>query len=428
MLGLLSTFGLSGFSPLAGFKKNVFDNGMTAYIKEDHKTPLVTVQLWVRTGSIDENSVNNGVSHFLEHMMFKGTQNFPVGEISRLVESYGGYINAATSKEFTYYYIDISTDGFYDALRIMADFANQRVNFSKEELELERTVILEEIKRSKDHPDHILYENFNRLLYSITPYRMEVIGTSETVSGLSREDIMNYYKKFYVPNNMFLVVAGDINYKNARTVVRNMFDKARRGEVPERKNLVEPVKPPATEKTAKDVQQAYFMAGFLGPELAQEKYQHIADILSVIIGNGRSSRLNRSLREEKQLVYSVSSGYYTQQGSGMFVVSAVCGQKNVDKVKQEISSEFDRVINQEIGKDELKKAKELVKSHWYYEFETYSQQAQTIGFWALMNKLDFIDNYISNIEKVTYADIKKFMTVYYTGLTCAVVEPEQKTK
>ncbi|MBU0952140.1 MAG: insulinase family protein, partial [Elusimicrobia bacterium] len=148
MMSLLSILGLSGFSPLSGFKKTVFKNGLNVFIKEDHKTPLVSVQLWVRAGSIDENTRNNGVSHCLEHMLFKGTVNFPVGEISRIVESYGGYINAATSKEFTYFYIDISTDGFYNALRIMADLANQRANFSKDELELERTVILEEIKRS----------------------------------------------------------------------------------------------------------------------------------------------------------------------------------------------------------------------------------------------------------------------------------------
>ncbi|MBU2615324.1 MAG: insulinase family protein [Elusimicrobia bacterium] len=423
MMSLLSILGLSGFSPLSGFKKTVFKNGLNGFIKEDHKIPLVSVQLWVRAGSIDENTRNNGVSHCLEHMLFKGTVNFPVGEISRIVESYGGYINAATSKEFTYFYIDISTDGFYNALRIMADLANQRANFSKDELELERTVILEEIKRSKDQPEHILFENFNSLLYSITPYKWEVIGTTETVSSLSREDIMDYYKKFYVPNNMIVVVAGDIKYKNAKTLINNLFDKSRPALVPERKNLIEPVKPPVTQKVKKDVQHTYMMTGFIGPELAEEKSQYVGDILSIILGSGRSSRLNRSLREEKQLVYSVNSGFYTQLGSGMFVVSVMCDQKNTDKVRQEISNEFDRIINQEISKEEFEKAKELVKSHWYYEFETCNQQAQTIGYWMVINKLDFVATYLANVEKVSYMDVKKFMNLYYTGLTTSIVEP-----
>ena len=423
MMSLLSVLGLSGFSPLSGFKKTVLKNGLTVFIKEDHKTPLVSVQLWVRAGSIDENPQNKGVSHFLEHMLFKGTENFPVGEISRLVESYGGYINAATSKEFTYYYIDISTDGFYNALRIMADLANQRANFSKDELELERTVILEEVKRSKDQPEHILYENFNSLLYSVTPYRWEIIGTTETVSNLSKEDIMNYYKQFYVPNNMVVVVAGDINYKNAKTLLNNLFDKSKPSKVPERNNLVEPVKPPAAQKVKKDVQHTYMMTGFIGPELEQEKFQYAGDILSIILGSGRSSRLNRSLREEKQLVYSINSGFYTQLGSGMFVVTVMCDPKNTDKVKQEISNEFDRIINKEISREEFEKAKELVKSHWYYEFETCNQQAQTIGYWTVINKLDFVESYLSNVEKVSYEDVKKFMTLYYTGLTTSIVEP-----
>ncbi len=426
MMSLLSIFGLAGFSPLAGFKKTVLKNGMTVYVKEDHKLPLVTVQLWIRAGSIDETTKTNGISHILEHMLFKGTEKYPLGEISRVVESYGGYINAATSKEFTYYYIDIPTEGFEDALSIICELAGQKATFPPEELDRELKVILEEIKRSQDHPDHVMFENFNKQLYSQTPYKWEIIGTNETVSNMTREEIIAYYKKFYVPNNMYLLIAGDVKAPAVKKTVTKSFGTFISSGVTKRTDLIETPKAPVTERIKKDVQHAYFITGFLGPELEQEKYQYAGDILSIILGSGRSSRLNRNLYEEKQLVYTVGCSYYTQLGSGMFLVSALCETKNVEKVQQEISNELNKVINEKITPQEIEKAKELIKSSWYYQFETINNQAQTLGYWLIVNKLDFLENYITNIDKVTHKDMKKFLTVYYTGLTTTVVEPEEK--
>ncbi|MDI6641413.1 MAG: pitrilysin family protein [Elusimicrobiota bacterium] len=424
MLTALTVFGLNGFSPLKGFRKVALKNGLNIYIKEDHKLPIASIQLWVRAGSIDETEKNNGISHFLEHMLFKGTEKYSVGEISRIVESYGGIINAGTSKEFTCYYIDITSTGFIDALKIIAEIAACKATFPEEELERERLVILEEIKRSEDNPQNVLYENFNKQLFTVTPYSFRVIGSSEVVSTLTREDLMNYYKKFYLPNNMILVIVGDINYKKTVKILKELFGALKTDTVPLRRNLIEPVKEPSTEKVKKEVQQSYLICGFLGPELDREDEQCMGDVLSIILGSGRSSRLYRKLREEKQLVYSIGSGFYTQLGSGMFVVSAVCKPENVELVKREISIEFDRIINESVSKAELRKAKELLKSQMYFEYETYHQQAKTVGYWALSNKLKFVKNYIKKTDRVNAEDLRKFLKVYYTGLTTSILEPE----
>ena len=422
---ILPFFLLNGFSPLKGFKRFVLKNGLSVFIKQDKKIPVASVQLWVKAGSVDETPENNGISHFLEHIIFKGTENYSVSEISRAVESRGGIINAGTSKEFTCYYIDIPSSGFTDAIKIIADVANQKAIFPEDEIERERTVIIEEIKRSEDSPENVLYETFNKQLFTVTPYKWRVIGSTEVVSKLSRQDLISYYKKFYVPNNMVLVIVGDINYKETKKLVEKLFSEAKKSDVPERKSLIEPVSEPSFERVKKPVNYSYLLMGFLGPEVQQEEYQITADVLSIILGVGRSSRLYHKLREEQQLVYSIGSGFYTQKGTGVFFISALCSPENVETVKDEVSREIEKIITEEIPEEELKKAREIVKSQWYFEFETYHQQAQTVGYWALMENLGFIKNYLKNINKVDSNLIKKFLKIYYTGLTTTVVDPQE---
>ncbi|MFH2070682.1 MAG: pitrilysin family protein [Elusimicrobiota bacterium] len=421
VLILMAFLTLAGFSPLKGFRKYILKNGLTVYLKSDNKLPIVSVHLWVKAGSVDETKQNNGVSHFLEHMLFKGTTNYPVGEISRTIESHGGIINAATSKEFTFYYIDISTSGYLPALRIIADIA-QNATFPEDELERERKVILEEIKRSEDNPENVLYENFNGLLFTATPYKYRVIGTTKSVLGLSRDDIIAYYRKQYVPRNMVLVICGNIDRAQTRKYVKDLFGGLTGTTKTQRSQMIEPVKPPSLKKSTKDVSQTYLLSGFLGPEI-DSRYQHTADILAIVLGSGRSSRLYKNLRERKQMVYSIGSGFYSQAGSGIFYVSAVCDAEKKEDVIKEIKSELETALNERIDTAEIDKAKEIVRSGWYFSFETYNQQAHTVGYWALLDRIKFVREYLKNIERVGPDDLKRFLKIYYTGLATSIIEP-----
>lgn len=426
MLITMTTMALSAFSPLKGFKKTILKNGLTVFVKRDVRLPVVSIQMWVRAGALDENDKNNGVSHFLEHMLFKGTTHYSVSEISRTVESRGGIINAATSKEFTYYYIDISTPGFEDSLKIIAEISQDAV-FPPEEFERERLVVIEEIKRSEDSPDHVLYDGFSGKMFTATKYRYRVLGTTQTLNAITRDDMVSYYKKNYIPQNMVLVIAGDVKESAALKLVKKLFGGMPKGQQIPRENLLEPSKPNTDKDVAKDVQQTYFLTGFLGPELAS-RHQYAADVLGTVLGGGRSSRLYRTLREQKQLVYSVGAGLESQLGSGIFYVNTISEPDKLPEIKKEISAEFDRLVSEKITDAELEKAKELFRSSWYFNFETVHQQADTVGYWELAGEFDFIQNYMKNIDRVTDADIKKFLETYCTGFTSFAVVPRKELK
>ena len=411
-----------GFSPLDGLKKFTLDNGLTVYLKRQEKLPIVSVQMWVRAGTLDETDRNNGVAHFLEHMLFKGTANYSVGEITRLVESQGGSMNAGTSKEFTEYYIDITREGYPEALKIIADIS-QNALIPEDELESERTVVLEEIKRADDNPGTILYETFNGQMYSETPYRRRVLGSAESVGAMSREDLMEFYRSLYVAENMVLVVVGDIDIDASMKLIRESFSSARKGRKNARKGLSEPVKTPTEKRVAHSVQMDYVMCGFLGPDI-DSKHQYAADILSTILGSGLSARLYRRIKEEKQLAHTIEATFYTHQGSGIFMVTAMCDTEKTDRVVEEIKNELGNVLEQEIKDSEIKRAAEMTRSSWYFGQETYHGQASTVGYWALMERLDYVDTYIKNIDRVSEKSIRDFMKEHFNGLTVTVVYPE----
>ena len=430
MFALLCPFVISGeinaggsFSPLSGIKKTLLDNGLTVYVKEDHKLPVVSIHLWVKAGSVDETDRNNGVSHFLEHMLFKGTEKYTVGEISRIVEAHGGVINAGTSKEYTMYYIDIVKAGFNDALNIIAEIA-QKATFPEKELESERQVILEEIKRADDSPESVLYDKFNNQLFKVSPYRRRVLGSSETVSSLNRESILSYYRERYTPNNMVLVIAGDVDFDSAMSSVREIFSYLKPG-LPQRlrEGLIEPVQLTSVEKVKKNVQYSYVLLGFLGPDI-DSKNQYSGDALAILLGSGRSSRLYNKLREQKQLVYSIGSGFYSQIGSGVFYVSFLCDKEKQDEVIKEVSYELNKIINDGVDSKELERVKEIVRSNWFFGQETYGQQADIIGYWSLFERLHIVENYLKNIDGLKLDDIKNFLKTYYTNFTITVIDPE----
>ena len=424
LMSALGSNASPAFSPLTGFKKFTLDNKLTVYAKEEHKLPVGTIQLWIRAGSLDENDKNNGVSHFLEHMMFKGTKKYGVSEISRMIESNGGVTNAGTSKEFTEYYIDIPMQGFETAMDIIAEIA-QNATFPAEEVDRERMVILEEIKRGEDNPQNVLFENFNKQLFTETNYKYRVIGTSESVTNMKREDIIDYYKKRYIPENMTLVVAGDFKFEQIKKLIAEKFSYLSGGGIPtNRTYLIEPVSQAGEVKQGKPVQLSYILCGFLGPELDSDR-QFSGDLLSTILGGGMSSRLYQKLREQKQIVYGISSGFYSQQGPGIFYISAVCAPDKVDITLKEINNELSDILSKGVTEGELERAKEIISSHWFFDQETVHQLANVVGYWNTLDKLDIVEQYYKKVMSVSNEDVKQFLQMHYTGLTVSIINPEK---
>ncbi len=412
----------------ASFLKDVkiikLENGMTALFKPDSSLPITSLQVWVGAGSAYEDKNTRGLSHFLEHLIFKGTKKYPGDAISHLVETNGGVINAGTSKEYTVYYIDIQKEAFEQAADILAD-AMQNALMPDDEIERERPVVLEEIKRHDDSPEGVLYDIFSETIFTASPYKYRIIGDEEVIRKVNRQEIMEYYKKFYVPSNMTVSIVGDLATDEVEKILLETFGKIPHGEKPLDRDMKETLKPSfEITRRRKNVAHTYAICGFLGPNNKDEN-QFAAEISSIILGDGHSSRLYKNLREKKQLVYSIGSSYYGQKGDGIFSVAAIFDRKNFGSVKKEVESELSKLAGEGPSAEELDRAKELIKSQWVFNQEKVHDQAGMLGYWHLQGNLNIIEEFMGKINSVTKEDVKKFLKNYGSkGVVWALVEPQ----
>lgn len=411
---------LTLFFPLTTLQANTLkvekvclSNGLLVLLKEDHTLPLVSLQAWIKVGSAYETEINNGVSHFLEHMLFKKTKKYGIGEIARVIESQGGRINAGTGKDATVFYINIPKEALDTALGIVSEVI-QNATFPEEEIERERLVILEEIKRHEDNPEAILWDVFNQKIYPTISYHFRIIGNKETIQRMSREMLMEHYRNYYVPNNITFVIVGDISVKRLLPQLRKIFEPLPRKEPLRIPILLESRKQSFFVQEKKSVQQAYFIAGFLGPTVENDD-QYALDLLATILGQGRNSRLYKKLREEKELVWSISTSFFTQKGSGIFLISGEAAPEKVGQAMEEIYQELLNVQKNGINKKELARAKILIESGWLFGNETYSGKAYTLGYGTTLKNVDYAQKYLKNISRVQLQDIKRVFDTYFQG-------------
>jgi len=403
-------------------KQLMLDNGLVVLLKKSSELPVVSVQVWVKTGSIYETEQTNGISHFLEHLVFKGTEKYLVNQISKKIESYGGIINAGTSKEYTVYFVDIPKEGIEDAFDVISQLVFH-ATFPEDELEKERLVVIEEIKRYEDNPGNVLYENFNNKLFTLSSYKWRILGKEENIRTLPRQEIINYYKTHYHPKNMVLSICGDFD-NNIYELIKKYFDvKISTDYITTNILLDEEPKGSIFEVKKHKVQHTYFLSGFLGPKI-NDKHQYTGDVLSIILGEGISSRLYKILREEKQLVYEIGSGFYTQLGPSIFYISGICERKNLEKVVDEINNILTDLRTNGPTDKELEKAKQILLTRWYFNNETVHSKSATAAWWFLFKSLGELNSYIDNINKINKEDIKEFLTIYGQKLVTFALEPE----
>jgi len=403
-------------------KQLMLDNGLVVLLKKSSELPVVSVQVWVKTGSIYETEQTNGISHFLEHLVFKGTEKYLVNQISKKIESYGGIINAGTSKEYTVYFVDIPKEGIEDAFDVISQLVFH-ATFPEDELEKERLVVIEEIKRYEDNPGNVLYENFNNKLFTLSSYKWRILGKEENIRTLPRQEIINYYKTHYHPKNMVLSICGDFD-DNIYELIKKYFDvKISTNYITTNILLDEEPKGSIFEVKKHKVQHTYFLSGFLGPKI-NDKHQYTGDVLSIILGEGISSRLYKILREEKQLVYEIGSGFYTQLGPSIFYISGICERKNLEKVVDEINNILTDLRTNGPTDKELEKARQILLTRWYFNNETVHSKSATAAWWFLFKSLEELNSYIDNINKINKEDVKEFLTIYGQKLVTFALEPE----
>lgn len=408
---LLFTFIIGTCAFALDYNVYKLDNGQTVVIQQVKTNPIVTVDTWIKTGSINETDKNNGVSHFLEHLFFKGSKNHAPGDFDKILENKGALTNAATSKDFTHYYITIPSKYFDLALEMHADMLLNPL-IPRKELEKERKVVLEEIAKDANSPNTLVYENLISLLYKNHPYKRKVIGTQEVVSTIHRDEILEYYNTYYNPSNMVTVIIGDVDPQTAIEKVKQDFNAEYKKPV---KNIF-PTEKPLTAQERKiaytDTQSGYLLIGFRGVKI-DSKDSYALDVLATILGDGRSSVFYQSVKEQKQLAYSISAANTGFKDDGIFYISANFTPDKEKKLEDTIFQEIKKIQKSGITQEQLTLAKNIIERDTYYERESISNIAGEIGYTMVTtDNIKFYENYLDNIKKVTAEDVKRVANKY----------------
>lgn len=409
LLVLIFFIGNLGFcSDLNIFK---LDNGQTVIIQEVHTNPIVTIDTWVKTGSINESEKNNGVSHFLEHLFFKGTINHAPGEFDKILEAKGAINNAATSKDFTHYYITLPSKHFDLALEMHSDML-QNPLIPRKELEKERKVVLEEIAKDLNSPNAIVYNNLMQMMYNNHPYKRKVIGTSDIIETITREEILEYFNDYYSPSNFVTVIIGDVDTNTTIEKIKSAFNSSNK-KTPQIRYPKETQLPSLLRKI-EHIQTAsgYMLIGFRGVKIT-DKDAYALDTLATILGDGKSSILYQNIKDKKKLAFNISASNGTFKDDGIFYISANFIPENYEKLEENIFLEIAKIQKYGITPEQLKLAQNVIERETFYARESITNIAQEIGYtMATTNDINFYKNYIANIKKVTTKDIQRVANKY----------------
>lgn len=390
-------------------RKIKLKNGLTI-IYDKQPTKSVSIQVTVKVGSINETKQNNGISHFIEHMLFEGTKKRTTQEIANEIERLGGEINAATTTERTFYYIKILNKYFDKALDVVSDII-QNPKFDIKSLEKEKKVILNEINLVNDEPRFYQFILFQRLLFDSNA-KLPTYGDKEVVKNLTRNDLLDYFNQYYISNNIVISIVGNI--KDPIEKIKKKFNKLKYKKIKkliikEGKNKLKKI----IEK--KKVNQTYLVLGYKVPK-RDSKESYIFDVLQAILGRGQSGKLFDEIRTKRGLAYEV--GVHNEPGISisLFAVYVNTDKKNVNKVIKIILNEFAKL--KKIDNKDLNEAKTYIEGNFALENEDTKEKSNLIGFWELINKSENVNNYIKNIKKVTINDVrnvvKKYLNNNYT--------------
>jgi len=413
--------------PPSTAKKWVLPDGLTVIVQEDHSAPVASVQAWCATGSIDEDErLGAGLSHILEHMLFKGTKTQSSNAIAQKIQDVGGYINAYTSFDRTVFWIDVPKDGVSTALGVLSD-AMMNSTLPPDEYLKEQEVIRREFAMGLDDPDRMTGQLLFATAYQRHPYRLPVIGQMEIYNQLTQDQVMQYYKSRYVPNNLTFIVVGDVDPEKIQQQLVEFFK-----TYPEKslKPVFVPEEPPqlgrrevhnefATELTRLSL--AWHIPEVTHPDVPA------LDLLSTILGDGRSSRLYRRVREEAGLAFGISAFSYTPGDPGLLGVDATVDPKKRNAAEQLVMQIVDEVRQSGVTAEEVTKAKKILLSHHLDSLTTMRGQASDIGSnWLLTRNLNFSRDYLAAVQKVTREDIHRVAGKYLVEQNLTIVSLNPK--
>ena len=414
ILVVQSLFSLAIQAQTSQIQEVVLHNGLKVLLLENHKSPAVTLQVWYRVGSRNEEDGKSGLSHFLEHMI--GPKDY-----SRVIEKNGGDSNAFTTEDVTVYYATMSREKIGIAIELEADrMAHNLLDGAN--FEPEKKVIMEERRLgTEDNPTAALAEITGAVTYTVHPYRRPVIGWMGDIQNLSREDLQRYYRTYYVPNNAFIVVVGDFSTQEMLAKIISAFGKIPRGPAPSKVKIEEPTQRGEKRVTLKKEAELPFLSLYYHVPNLKDSDSFALDLLSVILAGGRSSRLYRELVYNRRLARSVDADYegLSIDPTIFSITAQVMPEKDPVEVERAIDALLDRVRSELVSDRELEKAKNQVEAGFVFGQDSIFGQVMRIGQYESSAQWQLLDSYLAGIRKVTRDDILKVAKKY--------LDPDRRT-
>jgi predicted Zn-dependent peptidase len=399
-------------------ERSTLPNGVRVITERMTRVRSVTVGVWIGSGSREEQPHETGLSHFIEHMVFKGTKNRSAEDIARSVDSIGGGLDAFTSKELVSYQVKILDEHLPEAFDVVADLVRNPL-FAKDDIEKEKGVILEELKMEVDNPEYLIHEIFSSSFWKGHGLGRSILGTKQSIRSFNRESVEDYYRAFYTPSNILITAAGSLKHKQLMQLVEDRFAdlKRRRVRAPE-----PPPKPqaPLIFKNKNSLEQVHVYIGV--PSIAVPSESRFACyILNTILGGGMSSRLFQNIREKQGLAYTVYSELAMYRDAGCMLIYAGTSLKTARKVIESITHELKQMTDHQVTSEELRRAKDHLKGSYVLGLESTSSRMANLARQELYFKRFFtLDEVLERIEEVTAEEVQTLAQQFFDPQTMAV--------
>jgi predicted Zn-dependent peptidase len=384
-------------------------NGLTIIV-EQMPIDAVNLNLWVKTGSAMEADTINGMAHFLEHIVFKGTKKLISGEFERRIEERGALTNAATSQDYTHYYITTAPQDFAELAPLQIDVVCNP-SIPHDAFERERLVVLEEIRRSQDNPRRRIYRHIMETAFDYLPYRRPVLGPESIISQIQPQQMRDFHTHWYQPQSITAVAVGNLPVEELVEIIATEFNKNYQQPTSKPTPIAPTPEPPFTEIVRREIidqtlQQARLVMVWRVPGLIKLDQTYALDIIAGILGHGRTSRLVQDLREQQELVSSISVSNMSNLLQGVFSISAKCNLENIATVEKAIAQHL-RILHTEIVKEsEISRIQQRIAKQFIFANETPSDRAGLYGYYqSLIGDLEPAFNYPQHIQSITAADL-----------------------
>jgi len=383
--------------------REILPNGLIVLSEEMSHLRSISIGIWMKTGSRDEIPELNGISHFTEHMVFKGTSSRTAADIARQVDSIGGNMDAFTGKETICFNIKVLDDHLPIALDILSDLV-LNPTFAEKDIDREKGVILEEIKMDEDNPDYLVHEIFTQNFWKDDPLGKPILGTKDTVRSFKQEKLFDFYRHRFVPNNMIISAAGNLNHARFMGLIKERFLGLK--SVPNGFHQPSPaVTPRIITRNKKSLEQVQLCMGVPSHPISHAK-RYVSYVLNTVLGGGMSSRLFQKIREEQGLVYSIYSDLNPYRDTGCLSVYAGTSLESTPKVVESIMAEFRELKSVAIPEEELRRAKDQLKGSLMLSLESSTSRMSNLARQEMYFERFFsLDETIEQIEMVTGAEV-----------------------